>query len=62
LNGLLAAILLGAIALVLGRLRSYYLDENKRIEKGSAGSITELAVRLSWPSCVLAETKVRLTG
>ena len=34
MNGLLAAILLGAIALVLGRLRSYYLDENKRIEKG----------------------------
>ena len=34
MNGLLAAVLLGAIALILGRLCSYYLDENERIEKG----------------------------
>ena len=34
MNDLLAAILLIAIALILGRLYSYYLDENERIEKG----------------------------
>jgi len=33
LNSFLIAILLGAIVL-LGRLHSYYLDENERIAKG----------------------------
>jgi hypothetical protein len=34
LNGFLIAILSGAIVLILGRLHSYYLDENERIAKG----------------------------
>jgi hypothetical protein len=34
LNSFLIAILLGAIVLLLGRLHSYYLDENERIAKG----------------------------
>ncbi len=34
LNSFLIAILVGAIVLILGRLHSYYLDENERIAKG----------------------------
>jgi len=34
LNSFLIAILLGAVVLILGRLHSYYLDENERIAKG----------------------------
>ncbi len=34
MNSLLAAVLLGAIVLILGRLHSYYLDENDKIAKG----------------------------
>jgi hypothetical protein len=34
LSGLLAAISLVAIAVILGRLHDYYLDENERIGKG----------------------------
>ncbi|WP_283805992.1 hypothetical protein [Bradyrhizobium sp. LTSP885] len=34
MNGLLAAVLFGAVVLILGRLRSYYLDENDRILRG----------------------------
>ena len=34
LNSFLIAILLGAIVLILGRLHSYYLDENEKIAKG----------------------------
>jgi ABC-type Fe3+ transport system permease subunit len=34
LNSFLIAILFGAIVLILGRLHSYYLDENERIAKG----------------------------
>lgn len=34
LNSFLIAVLVGAIALILGRLHSYYLDENERILKG----------------------------
>ena len=34
MNSFLIAILLGAIVLILGRLHSYYLDENERIAKG----------------------------
>lgn len=34
MQGILAAILVGVIVLILGRLHSYYLDENERIAKG----------------------------
>jgi hypothetical protein len=34
MTGFLAAALVGAIVLILGRLHSYYLDENERIAKG----------------------------
>jgi hypothetical protein len=34
LNSLLTAVLLVAIVLILGRLHSYYLDENEKIAKG----------------------------
>jgi hypothetical protein len=34
LNSFLIAILVGAIVLILGRLHSYYLDENERIARG----------------------------
>ena len=34
LNSFLIAILLGAIVLILGRLHSYYLDENEKRAKG----------------------------
>ena len=34
MNSLLIATLLGAIVLILGRLHSFYLDENERIAKG----------------------------
>jgi hypothetical protein len=33
LNSVLIAVLLGAVVLILGRLHSYYLDENERIAK-----------------------------
>ena len=34
LNNLLIAVLLVALVLILGKLHSYYLDENERIAKG----------------------------
>jgi hypothetical protein len=34
LNSFLIAILVGAIVLILGRLHSYYLDENERMAEG----------------------------
>jgi len=34
LNSFLIVSLVGAIVLILGRLHSYYLDENERIAKG----------------------------
>jgi hypothetical protein len=34
MTGFLAAALVGAIVLILGRLHSYYLDENERIANG----------------------------
>ena len=34
LQGFIGAILLGMIILILGRLHSYYLDENDKIAKG----------------------------
>ena len=34
MTGFLAAALVGAIVLLLGRLHSYYLDENERIANG----------------------------
>lgn len=35
LNSFLIAILVSAIVLILGRLHSYYLDENERIAQGA---------------------------
>ena len=34
MHGYLAAILVGMIVLILGRLHSYFLDENEKIAKG----------------------------
>jgi hypothetical protein len=34
LDNLLIAVLLVAVVLILGKLHSYYLDENERIAKG----------------------------
>jgi hypothetical protein len=38
LNYFLVAVLLVALVLILGRLHSYYLDENERIAKGLRGA------------------------
>jgi hypothetical protein len=41
LNSFLIAILVGAIVVILGRLHSYYLDENERIARGM-GTLDDL--------------------
>ena len=38
MNYFLVAVLLVALVLILGRLHSYYLDENERIAKGLRGA------------------------